>query len=55
MQKFSLTMQKFFEGFLMNFQKSSRNQSLYEKMCLEKEVKNAQAAKNFSHHAKIFA
>ena len=54
MQKFSLTMQKFFEGYQINFSKSSRNQSLYEKMSLEKEGKNARATKNNSHHAKIF-
>ena len=47
-------MQKFFEGYLMNFSKSSRNLSLYEKMSLDKEGKNTQAAKFFSHHAKIF-
>ena len=40
MQKFSLTMQKNFEGYLMIFKNSSRHQSLYEKT-LDKEGKNA--------------
>ena len=55
MQKFSLNIQKIFEGYQINFSKSSRNQSLYEKMSLDKEGKNAQPAKTFSHHVKTFA
>jgi len=55
MKKFSLTLQNFFEGFLMNFLRSSRNQSLCEKMSLDKEGKNAKAPNIFSYYAKIFA
>ena len=37
MQKFSITMQKISEGYLMIFSKSSRNQSFYEKVTLDKD------------------
>ena len=55
MHKFSLTMQKDFERYLMNHAKSSRYQSLNEKISLDKEGKNELAAKKISHHAKFFA
>ena len=40
MQKLSLAIHKVSEAYLIIFSKSSRNQSLYEKMSLDKEGKN---------------
>ena len=45
-------MQKNFEGYLMNFSKSSRNQSLFEKLSLDKESKGC-CKKNYTTIPKV--
>ena len=55
LQKFSLTMQKFLKPIVRTFQNPSDMKFFVKRISLDIGGKNSKAAKNFTHHAKIFA